>query len=74
MDDSEIQALVNAAMDQALENKYDETFDDPLAVAVDMVDNDADIFDMVQEELDGDEEQLIPYIEVWQNEHQQDDV
>jgi len=66
LDENEIQALVSAALDQAADNGYDESQADPEQVAVSLVDDDADIEELVWDQFDGDETILIPYIEVWQ--------
>jgi hypothetical protein len=66
MNDDEIQALVNTALDQAAENGYDESHDNPHSVAVSLADEDADIERLVWNQFDGDETVLIPFIEVWQ--------
>jgi hypothetical protein len=66
MNDDEIQALVSGALDQAADNGYDESQDDPEQVAIALADQDADIERLVWEQFGGDETVLIPYIEVWQ--------
>jgi len=72
LDENEIQALVSEALDQAADNGYDESQDDPEQVAISLADEDADIERLVQDQFDGDETILIPYIEVWQQ-HQSND-
>ena len=72
LDENEIQALVSGALDQAADNGYDESQDDPEQVAISLADEDADIERLVQDQFDGDETILIPYIEVWQQ-HQSND-
>jgi hypothetical protein len=67
MDDG-IQALVDEALDNATDNGYD-MFDLPEVVAVDMATFDSDIETLVEEEFDGDECELVPYIEDWQVRH-----
>jgi hypothetical protein len=64
--DSDLQALVDEKLDQAVDNGYDESQDDPEQVAISLMDEDTDIFELVSERFDGDETMLIPYIEVWQ--------
>jgi hypothetical protein len=63
-----IQALVNRAQNNAVDNGYKEYVltENPAALAIDMVDYDSDIAKLVEEEFFGDEEGLIPYIKVWQ--------
>jgi len=72
LDENEIQTLVSGALDQAADNGYDESQDDPEQVAISLADEDADIERLVQDQFDGDETILIPYIEVWQQ-HQSND-
>lgn len=64
--DLEIQLLVNERLDQAVENGYDESKDDPSQVAVSLADEDSDIERLVWDQFNGDETVLIPFIEVWQ--------
>jgi hypothetical protein len=64
--DSDLQALVDEKLDQATDNGYDESQDDPEQVAISLMDEDTDIFELVSDRFDGDETMLIPYIEVWQ--------
>lgn len=64
--DLEIQLLVNERLNQAVENGYDESKDDPAQVAVSLADEDADIERLIHDQFDGDETILIPFIEVWQ--------
>lgn len=55
---NEIRELVFQAMDNACDNGYDEAQDDPLAVAIDICDCDAD--------LENEEpETLVPYVQEW---------
>jgi hypothetical protein len=64
--DLEIQLLVNERLDQAVENGYDESKDDPKLVAQSLADEDSDIERLIWEQFDGDETILIPFIKVWQ--------
>ncbi len=66
MNGDEIQALVNEKLDQAVENGYDESQDDPIQVAISLADEDTDINELVWGQFEGHETTLIPYIEVWQ--------
>lgn len=66
MDENEIQALVNTALDQAAENGYDESPSDPDDVAISLADEDSDIERLIWDQFDGDETILIPFIKVWQ--------
>ncbi len=64
----EIQIRISESCDRAVENGYREfvTTETPATLAIDMVDYDAGIAKLVEEEFNGDEGGLIPYIEVWQ--------
>jgi len=64
--DLEIQLLVNERLNQAVENGYDESKDDPKLVAQSLADEDSDIERLVWDHFDGDETILIPFIKVWQ--------
>jgi hypothetical protein len=64
--DEDIQALVSEKLDLAFENGHDQTNDECLAVAVDMTTYDGEIFNLVAQEFDGEEQGLIPYILFWQ--------
>jgi hypothetical protein len=68
--DLEIQLLVNEALNQAIENGYDESKDDPALVAQSLADEDSDIERLIWEQFDGDEAILIPFIKVWQQKRQ----
>jgi hypothetical protein len=64
--DLELQLLVNERLNQAVENGYDESKDDPKLVAQSLADEDSDIERLISEQFDGDETILIPFIKVWQ--------
>jgi hypothetical protein len=68
--DLEIQLLVNERLNQAIENGYDESKDDPTQVAVSLADEDSDIERLISDQFDGDETILIPFIKVWQQKRQ----
>jgi hypothetical protein len=68
--DLEIQLLVNERLNQAVENGYDESKDDPAQVAISLADEDSDIERLISDQFDGDETILIPFIKVWQQKQQ----
>jgi hypothetical protein len=62
--DMDVASAVHSALDQAVENGYDQSTNNPESVARDLFDNDADIAQLI--DIDKIDEQLTPHVRSWQ--------